>query len=101
MAEPINKCQLIISAWHEYLLIIVTTKHSYIHPLNGTAAVQSLVRAVSEGPFVNFGVMYCPQLKRFSVPFVFHFLHLGVQSKHADGMEACEFLLFLTAVLNP
>lgn len=33
--------------------------------------------------------------------FVFHFLHLGVQSKHADIMEACEFLLFLTTVLNP
>lgn len=102
MTEPINQCQLIISAWHEYLVIMVNTKHSYIYPLKGTAAGQSLGHAVSEGPFVHFGVLYCPQLTSlFFSPFVFHLLHLGVQSKHADVTVACGFFpLFLTTVLN-
>lgn len=66
ITEPINQRQQINSAWHEYLLIIVNIKHSYVHLLKGTAAGQSLVHSVPEGPFVHFGVMYCPQLECFS-----------------------------------
>lgn len=37
----------------------------------------------------------------FFLSFVFHFLHLGIQSKHTRIMVACKFLLFLNTVLNP
>lgn len=70
-----TQCQQIISAWQVYPQI--REHKAILHPPtegpSETAAGQSLVHAVSEGPFVQTGVMYCPQLKlffpAFCVPF--------------------------------
>lgn len=93
--EPINQCQQLISAWHEYRPITVNIKHSYVHLLKGTAAGQSLAHSVPEGPFFHFRVIYCSRLKWFFSLFpIFSIL----VSKPNRGSE---FLVFLADVLKP
>lgn len=97
ITKPIHQPRYFFSAWHEYPLITVDIKHSSFHLLKRTAAGQSVVHSVCEGPFFHFGVIYCSKLK-FFLSFVTHFLHLSVQGKRTDMRTARKFLLFPSTV---
>lgn len=93
ITKPIRQTQYFFFPWHEYLQITMDIKHSSFHLLKGTAAGQSVVYSVCEGPFFHFGVIYCSKHK-FFLSFVTHFLHLSVQSQYADIRTVFRFLLF-------
>lgn len=99
ITKPIHQSQYFFFAWHEYPLIIVDIKHSPFHLLKGTAAGQSVVYSVCEGPFFHFGVIYCSKRKCFW-SFVPHFLHLSVQSQYTDIRTVCRYLLLPSAMLK-
>lgn len=90
---------IIFSDWHEYPLITVDIKHSSFQPLKGTAAGQSVVYSVCEGPFFHFGLVNCSKLE-FFLSFVAPFLHLSFQSQYTNMRTACRVFLFPSTVLN-